>query len=62
MGLNQGGGLSHENFLLEHNEQMGNVKDDSSFNIGSWKQLRVKDTNALRQKVKVQVEKYFGLN
>jgi len=61
MGLNQGAGLPHENFLLVHNESIGNVNDDIGFNIQGIKQLRLKDTNNLREAVKAQVAKFYGL-
>lgn len=61
MGLNQGKGLSHENFLLVHNASIGDVTKDIGFNIAGIKQLRLKDTNALREAVKEQVSKFYGL-
>jgi len=61
MGLNQGKGLPHENFLLVHNASIGDTKNDIGFNIAGIKQLRVADTNDLREKVKSQVELFFGL-
>lgn len=62
MGLNQGKGLPHENFLLVHNGSIGDVKADVGFNIAGIKQLRLTDTNALREAVKKQVEIFYGLN
>lgn len=61
MGLNQGKGLTHENFLLVHNGSIGDVKKDVGFNIAGIKQLRLSDTNALREAVKTQVAKFYGL-
>lgn len=61
MGLNRGGGLNNENFLLVHNEQMGDPAKDIGFNLAGIKQLRVKDTNGLREDVKKQVELFYGL-
>jgi hypothetical protein len=61
MGLNQGKGLAHENFLLVHNASIGDVKRDIGFNIAGIKQLRLSDTNALREAVKEQVSKFYGL-
>lgn len=61
MGLNQGKGLAHENFLLVHNASIGDVKKDIGFNIAGIKQLRLSDTNALREAVKEQVSKFYGL-
>lgn len=61
MGLNQGKGLKHENFILLHNGSIGVAKDDVGFNLTSIKQLRVDDTNALREQVKQQVAVYYGL-
>jgi hypothetical protein len=61
MGLNQGKGLAHENFLLVHNASIGDVKKDIGFNIAGIKQLRLNDTNALREAVKEQVSKFYGL-
>ena len=59
MGLNQGKGIPHENFLLLHNGSIGNVAQDIGFNIQGIKQLRVNDTNSLREKVKTQIAIYF---
>lgn len=61
MGLNHGKGLAHENFLLVHNASIGDVKKDIGFNIAGIKQLRLSDTNALREAVKEQVSKFYGL-
>ena len=61
MGLNRGRGLRNENFLLVHNEQMGDPATEVGFNLAGIKQLRVKDTNGLREKVKKQVELFYGL-
>ena len=61
MGLNQGKGLPHENFILLHNGEIGNSKDDVGFNLHGIKQLRVKDTNAMREQVKQQIKVYYGL-
>jgi len=61
MGLNQGKGLAHENFLLIHNGSIGDAKTDFSFNIAGIKQLRLNDTNSLREEVKKQVTKFYGL-
>lgn len=61
MGLNQGKGLAHENFLLVHNASIGDVKQDIGFNIAGIKQLRLNDTNALREAVKEQVSTFYGL-
>lgn len=61
MGLNQGKGLAHENFLLIHNGSIGDVNKDIGFNIAGIKQLRLNDTNALREVVKEQVSKFYGL-
>ena len=61
MGLNQGKGLRHENFLLLHNGNVGDVSKDIGFNIAGIKQLRLKDTNSIREKVKEQIEIFFGL-
>lgn len=61
MGLNQGKGFSHENFLLVHNASLGDVDKDIGFNISGIKQLRLNDTNALREAIKEQVSIFFGL-
>ena len=61
MGLNQGNGLSHENFLLVHNASIGDLRADIGFNISGIKQLRLNDTNALREAIKEQVSKFYGL-
>lgn len=61
MGLNRGKGLKHENFILLHNGSIGQAKDDVGFNLTAIKQLRVEDTNALREQVKRQVAAYYGL-
>lgn len=61
MGFNQGRGLSHENFLLVHNASIGDARADIGFNISGIKQLRLNDTNALREAIKEQVSKFYGL-
>lgn len=61
MGLNQGKGLKHENFLLLHNGAIGDSKADIGFNLTSIKQLRVNDTNSLREEVKRQIAVFYGL-
>ena len=61
MGLNQGKGFSHENFILLLNESIGDAKTDVGFNLVNIKQLRVKDTNTLRESVRKQVGIYYGL-
>lgn len=61
MGLNEGKGLPHENFLLIHNGSIGNSASDIGFNISGIKQLRLSDTNSLREAVKEQVAKFYGL-
>ena len=61
MGLNQGHGLAHENFLLVHNASIGDVKKDIGFNLAGIKQLRLTDTNALRKAVAEQVALFYGL-
>lgn len=61
MGLNQGKGLKHENFILLHNGSIGDDKADVGFNLTAIKQLRVADTNSLRVQVKQQIAIYYGL-
>lgn len=61
MGLNQGKGLKHENFILLHNGSIGDAKTDVGFNLTAIKQLRVDDTNNLREQVKQQVALFYGL-
>jgi len=61
MGLNQGRGLPHENFLLLHNGSISKAADDVGFNLSNIKQLRVSDTNSLREEVKEQIAIYYGL-
>jgi len=61
MGLNQGKGLKHENFLLLHNGGIGDAKADVGFNLTAIKQLRVSDTNTLREQVKRQIAVFYGL-
>lgn len=61
MGLNQGKGLKHENFLLLHNGGIGDAKADVGFNLTAIKQLRVSDTNTLREEVKRQIAVFYGL-
>lgn len=61
MGLNQGKGLTHENFILIHNSAVGNSKEDVGFNLVSIKQLRANNSNSLRQKLKEQIKIYYGL-
>lgn len=61
MGLNQGKGLKHENFLLLHNGGIGDAKSDVGFNLKAIRQLRVNDTNTLREQVKQQIAVFYGL-
>lgn len=61
MGLNQGKGLPHENFILLHNGSIGDAKSDVGFNLDGIKQLRVEDTDTLREEVRQQVAIYYGL-
>ncbi len=61
MGLNKGRGLPDENFLLVHNEAIGPPSTDIGFNLAGDKQLRVKDSNALREQVKKQIGIFYGL-
>ncbi len=61
MGLNRGQGLENENFLLVHNETMGDPAKEIGFNLGGIKQIRVKDTHTLRESVKRQIEIFYGL-
>jgi hypothetical protein len=61
MGLNRGRGLRDENFLLVHNEAVGKPAADIGFNLAGIKQLRVKDTNTLREDVKRQIAIFYGL-
>lgn len=61
MGLNQGKGLKHENFLLLHNGSIGDAETDVGFNLTAIKQIRVMDTNSLREKVKRQISVFYGL-
>lgn len=62
MGLNQGHGLPHQNFLLVHNSSIGDAQKDIRFNLAGIKQLRSSDTNDLREAVKRQISIYFGLD
>lgn len=62
MGLNQGHGLPHQNFLLVHNSSIGDAQKDIRFNLAGIKQLRSSDTNGLREAVKRQISIYFGLD
>jgi hypothetical protein len=61
MGLNRGRGVPDENFLLVHNEAIGTPDTDIGFNLAGDKQLRVKDSNALREAVKQQIAIFYGL-
>jgi hypothetical protein len=61
MGLNRGRGLPDENFLLVHNEAVGKPADNIGFNLTGIKQMRVKDTNTLREEVKKQIAIFYGL-
>jgi hypothetical protein len=62
MGLNQARQKPHDNFLLLHNSSVGDVSKDFGFNIADFKQLRLSDTNTIRQEVKKQVSIYYGLS
>jgi len=46
---------------LLHNGNVEDVSKDIGFNIAGIKQLRLKDTNSIRDKVKEQIEIFFGL-
>ncbi|MGZ8947546.1 MAG: hypothetical protein ACXW1W_19240 [Methylococcaceae bacterium] len=61
MGLNQGRGLPDENFLLLHNDGIGETAKDVGFNLNHIKQIRVSDTNSLREDLKKQIAIYYGL-
>ncbi len=61
MGLNLGKGLPQENFLLLHNEAISKAADDVGFNLANIKQIRVNDSNHLRQQIKQQIAIYYGL-
>lgn len=61
MGLNRGHGQPDENFLLIHNETLGPPAEQIGFNLSAIKQLRVKDTNTLREQVKRQIAIFYGL-
>lgn len=61
MGLNQGKGLRNENFLLLHNGAISDATQDVGFNLTAIKQIRVKDTNTLRERVKRQIAVFYGL-
>lgn len=61
MGLNKGRGLPDENFLLVHNEAIGPPSTEIGFNLAGDKQLRVKDSNSLREQVKKQIGNFYGL-
>jgi hypothetical protein len=61
MGLNRGNGLPHENFILIHNSEIGDIEKDIGFNVIDLKQLRKGDTNALREELKKQLIIYYRL-
>lgn len=61
MGLNQGHGLRQENFILLHNGSIGDTTKDIGFNLAGISQLRVQDTNKLREEIKKQVAIFYGL-
>lgn len=61
MGLNQARQREHKNFLLLHNNTVGDVSKDFGFNIADFKQLRLADTHSIGQEVKKQVAIYYGL-
>lgn len=61
MGLNQGKGLKHENFLLIHNGKIGDVKADIGFNVLGIKQIRKDDTLSLSNAVRDQLSKFYEL-
>lgn len=61
MGLNEGRGLKNENFILIHNDGAGDSKKDIGFNLSGIKQIRVSDSNKLREDLKKQVAIYYGL-
>lgn len=61
MGLNQGRGDAHENFILIADSN--HVKEDSAigFNLRAWQQLRFGDTLELTQKLVDSLEQHFEL-
>jgi len=61
MGLNQGKNLPQKNFILIHNDGIGDSKTDIGFNLSGIKQLRVDDTNGLREQIKQQIEIFYEL-
>ena len=62
MGLNQARHKAHDNFLLLHNGNVGDVGKDFGFNIADFKQLRLSDTHSIGQAVKRQIAIYYGLS
>lgn len=61
MGLNKASGKGHDNFLLIHNDTVGNINKDFGFNIADFKQLRLSDTDSIRREVKKQISIYYDL-
>ncbi|MBB6214539.1 hypothetical protein HNQ80_000622 [Anaerosolibacter carboniphilus] len=63
MGLNQGYERGHDNFILVHNKGIPGAafEKDVGFNIKDFKVLTVSSTNELRNQLKVQIKRYYGL-
>ncbi len=61
MGLNQGKKLPQKNFILIHNDGVSDSTADIGFNLSGIKQLRVNNTNDLREKIKQQIEIFYEL-
>lgn len=62
MGLNQANGVGQKNFLLLHNDTIGDISQDIGFNLTSKSQMRVTDTLSLKEGVKEQIAIFYGLN
>jgi hypothetical protein len=63
MGLNRGGGLAQDNFILVHNTEMAgsDFNKDVGFNLKAHQVLVAKGTEELRTQLKGQIEVYYGL-
>lgn len=62
MGINYTKGDLDNNFLLIHNSSVNPIENDIGFNISAIKQIRVNDTNDLRNRIKKEIKKYYELS
>ena len=62
MGLNQGKGLEHKNFILIKNDSEPFKENRVGFNLNDIKQIRFKDILHLKQELEIALKIYYNLN